>query len=324
MGDGLNALSEAISPSPEPDNWSYQGQTLDDNGGVTPNPLQIPESVTVRVGETVQIPLSGGKAPYEKKITTPTATPDTTIATATISASGATLEITGVSVGNTKVTIKDSRQDPGPRKVTIFIAVINEGDLIITPANIVAIPNNPVTVSISGGTSTYNISTEPDNAVAGATLADSAMVVTGIAPGETYLIISDSSPEVKTATLKITIGTESTELGSCTVQGETLQNMSKNDCDSVGGAWISYNSSANPTVTLDTNKDSIQPGQHAILTWDSNGANSCSATWTTSTSPVGAQRVDPERTTTYSITCSNNSGVSGSDSATIRVSGGAY
>src|SRR5690606_34212118 len=54
-----------------------------------------------------------------------------------------------------------------------------------------------------------------------------------------------------------------------------------------------------PKVTLTANPSTIDKGQNSTLTWTSNNADSCSATWTTATSTAGSQLVSPETTTTY-------------------------
>jgi uncharacterized repeat protein (TIGR01451 family) len=75
-----------------------------------------------------------------------------------------------------------------------------------------------------------------------------------------------------------------------------------------------------PTVNLTANPSSIQSGQSSTLTWTSNNATSCSASWSlgSSVSTSGSKVVFPGSTTTYNITCSNGSG-SASDSATVSV-----
>ncbi|HKY97812.1 MAG TPA: fibronectin type III domain-containing protein [Gemmatimonadaceae bacterium] len=72
------------------------------------------------------------------------------------------------------------------------------------------------------------------------------------------------------------------------------------------------------SVSLVANPQTINSGQPSILTWSSTGANSCSATWTTSTAVTGTQSVSPTNTTTYTITCVGPSG-NASAQATVTV-----
>ncbi|OHB03788.1 MAG: hypothetical protein A2920_01925 [Candidatus Zambryskibacteria bacterium RIFCSPLOWO2_01_FULL_43_17] len=75
-------------------------------------------------------------------------------------------------------------------------------------------------------------------------------------------------------------------------------------------------------VSLTANPQTLTIGQisTSTLTWTSTGATSCSALWTTATSTSGSQVVSPATTTTYSITCVDNSH-SDTASTTITVLG---
>ncbi|MFA6257567.1 MAG: hypothetical protein WC671_00975 [Candidatus Paceibacterota bacterium] len=91
-----------------------------------------------------------------------------------------------------------------------------------------------------------------------------------------------------------------------------------------GSATQSYTNPAcpvvqQPTVNLYANPTNIQAGQNSTLTWNSTNATSCSAYWTNSTATNGSGVVNPNVTTTYSITCYGNSGLSATDSATVYV-----
>jgi len=75
-----------------------------------------------------------------------------------------------------------------------------------------------------------------------------------------------------------------------------------------------------PTVTLTANPTSITLGQTSQLSWQSANADSCYASggWSGSKPTAGAENAAPGITTTYSITCSNNSGAA-TDSVTVGV-----
>ncbi|MDP9249165.1 MAG: hypothetical protein M3M85_01490 [bacterium] len=73
-----------------------------------------------------------------------------------------------------------------------------------------------------------------------------------------------------------------------------------------------------PTVNLTANPSSITRGDSSTLSWTSERANSCSASWTTSTGTSGSKVVSPTSTTTYSITCFGNGGQA-TDTATVTV-----
>lgn len=71
-----------------------------------------------------------------------------------------------------------------------------------------------------------------------------------------------------------------------------------------------------PTVSLTANPNTIFTGATSTLSWVSNNATSCSASWTNATSTSGSQIVTPPNTTDYSITCV---GAGGTTVASVRV-----
>ena len=75
-----------------------------------------------------------------------------------------------------------------------------------------------------------------------------------------------------------------------------------------------------PTVDLVANPANIQYGGSSTLSWNSNNATSCSASWTTSHTTSGSKTVYPTSTITYSITCNGASGSTpAGDSVTVKV-----
>ncbi len=73
-----------------------------------------------------------------------------------------------------------------------------------------------------------------------------------------------------------------------------------------------------PTVTLNANPSTINPGATSTLTWASNNTTSCSAAWTSATSTSGNMIVAPATTTAYAITCTGSNG-SATATTTITV-----
>lgn len=103
---------------------------------------------------------------------------------------------------------------------------------------------------------------------------------------------------------------------STTTYNITCSNSSGSANDS---ATVNVNSQQlNPTVHLTANPSSIQSGQSSTLSWISEYATSCSASWTSSNATSGSKVVYPTYTTTYNITCTNNTG-SANSSATVFV-----
>ncbi len=71
-----------------------------------------------------------------------------------------------------------------------------------------------------------------------------------------------------------------------------------------------------PVVFLNANPGTINEGETSKLTWSSQNATSCSASWTDSQNTGGNQTVKPSTTTTYEIVCT---GPGGSANATAKV-----
>lgn len=71
-------------------------------------------------------------------------------------------------------------------------------------------------------------------------------------------------------------------------------------------------------ISLSATPSTIDEDQSSLLSWSSNGADSCSASWTGSTATSGSQPVSPAATTTYSISCTDGR-KSASASATVTV-----
>ena len=296
MQEGLDALASKVNPEPPPNNWSYDGQCLsgDSCADTTDNnPLNIPQNVSVNIGETATVEITGGKPIYSIKDTIPYPTPDTTIATASVD--GAILSVTGMGVGQTTVTIKDSRAD-NPRKVTVNITVVNTGGLMVVPANIVTDVSGDLTATVSGGTAPYSMTKNSDESIAIANFSGTSLIVVGIASGKTSVTITDSSSPAQSVTVPIAIGATGQELsadpssvsagigevvtstisggvGDYTIDTDADTTIATTSIDSNGTLTITGNalgttsvtikdSSATPkTVTVDINiESSSQPG----------------------------------------------------------------
>lgn len=215
LDKGLNTLSNVVSPEPEADNWSYDGNTLTGssynagtgtttgNAGTT-EALNIPQNVSLRVGETTSTPISGGSGNYSIQIR-----PNASKATAMIYVSGSSgnkLSITGVAPGTTSVTVQDSYNPD--QTVTVTITVTAIGGLKVTPANISTDIEGEVIAKISGGTGEYSIKigAGADTSTAIATLSGANLIVIGVNNGATSVIIKDSSTPAKEVRVNIRVG----------------------------------------------------------------------------------------------------------------------
>lgn len=107
-------------------------------------------------------------------------------------------------------------------------------------------------------------------------------------------------------------------LYSTTTYNITCSNSSGSSSDVVTVNVNSINIPQAPTVSLIANPSNIQYGGSSTLSWNSSGATSCNATWTTSNTTSGYRTVSPTATTTYSITCTGEGG-STTDTTTVTV-----
>ncbi|MES3031965.1 MAG: hypothetical protein V4699_01850 [Patescibacteria group bacterium] len=208
LDKGLNALSDTISPgSGSDDNWTYNGQSLSSgasiNNGAPVGALNIPQNVSVDVGQGTSTTISGGTGPYNMIPQTQTSK---AIATATVSnagSSGPKITVIGVASGTTSATVFDSSTPS--KTVTITITVNAIGALVAVPPNVSTNINNPFVTSISGGEGNYSIQTGPNEAIALAIISGTNLILTGIAPGTTSATVQDSSTPPKNVTIGVTI-----------------------------------------------------------------------------------------------------------------------
>jgi len=203
LDKGLNKLSSTINPEPIADNWSYGGNTLDDRN--TPiDTLNIPQNVSIIVGQTTSTIISGGRGDYSIQ---PQSLASRAIAVATIDVSGPfpRLQIrAGAVPGTTSITVQDSSSPAQTTTVTITVNAV--GALVVTPANISTSANRQIIATISGGVEPYSIQMNPDETIALATLASTRLVVSSIANGATFVDIRDSSTPIKTVRVRILVG----------------------------------------------------------------------------------------------------------------------
>ncbi|MEI8174502.1 MAG: hypothetical protein WCG28_00965 [bacterium] len=155
--------------------------------------LASPQNVLLGIGQTSNIPITGGIVPYTIQ---DQSSSTTSIANAQIlSNTPLTLTITGVAPGSTKVTIKDS----SPTSPQTFVVDITVNDLTVSPSNVsvnIAGGGNyrSANATISGGIAPYSIQTAPNNAVAYAQISGDVLnIIAGNTRGSTLVIVKDSS-----------------------------------------------------------------------------------------------------------------------------------
>jgi len=246
LDKGLNSLASAVSPSPSADNWSYNGNTLSGSittGTSTVATLSIPQNVSATVGQVTSTTISGGTGPYSIQTQS---SANAGVATAQISSYN-TLTITGVAPGQISVVVNDSSTPI--QTVTVQITINAIGTLAVAPANISGDVNNPITATISGGTGPYSITKGPDEGIAIATFTDTNIVVIGVAPGITSVVINDSSTPVQTVTVPITI----TGPGDLVTDPQNISvNIGGTATVKISGGKTPYSVGSQPDTTIAT------------------------------------------------------------------------
>jgi hypothetical protein len=250
--DGLTSLKNRVNPSSTTDNWSYEGNTLSGgytggynasiwNGNVTTSttgPLlvnsQNPQSIVADINTTTVATIKGGAEPYS--ILTGS---NEVVAIATISSTG--LIITGVGKGETYLVIQDSSSTRKTARVNI--KVVGPDDLKFDPQNVSVNIDQATSTIIEGGTKPYFVESVADENVAKIPadqrmqISDSTLMITGVAAGQTIIIIKDSSNPSKFGRINITVTDPSNPVGTCVIDGEINNDVTESDCRDNGGNW---------------------------------------------------------------------------------------
>ncbi|MCX6752574.1 MAG: hypothetical protein NTZ87_03715 [Candidatus Nomurabacteria bacterium] len=215
MDKGLNALAGTISPSASADNWSYNGNTFSGSNTITTSTniatsLDIPQNVSVSVGQGTSTNIRGGKAPYYVNQSADSKA-KVVAAIDTSGSSGPKLVITARNTPTTTPAIVTVFDSSTPSKTAVINVTVNEiGALLANGVNhVLDLPidmNQSKSVTISGGQGNYSMQTGSDETKAIAVFTDASLVIIGIAPGSTYVEIKDSSSPAKVVRINILIG----------------------------------------------------------------------------------------------------------------------
>jgi hypothetical protein len=157
-----------------------------------------PSNVSVSIGQTTQVTVSGGTSPYNIFYD------GTNKVTASIS--GTTITITGVSLGNTSVTVCGVNGGCTPINVTVIQGT--------TPTSAITI-NIPLTVGqtlalpLSGGSGTFYIST-PISSPFNATISLNKLYIVGTAIGSNTVTVCSSATLCSTLAVAVSAETSDT------------------------------------------------------------------------------------------------------------------
>lgn len=147
-------------------------------------------TVTVEVGKTSDVTVSGGAAPY-----TPKSSADK-VASATVSKN--TITIKGVAAGNATITITDKDKNTG----TVSVTVKDAAGLDFDKKQVEVAIGKEEVVTIKGGTAPYTV-TPKDTKIATTTEKDGKITVKGVAAGTTTITVTDK--DKKTGTVSVTV-----------------------------------------------------------------------------------------------------------------------
>jgi len=158
-----------------------------------------PANISIGINSPFVATISGGQEPYFIKIL-----PNESFAIAVLS--GANLIVTGTARGTTYTVIEDS-SSPAKKTVTVPITTNGPEDLVIQQS--VSVNVGQVTnLSISGGVVPYIVTNQQDVGIATAQIypaTPNILTITGIASGQTSVLVRDSSNPFKIYTVLITV-----------------------------------------------------------------------------------------------------------------------
>lgn len=148
-----------------------------------------PSSVTVAVGASQTLDVSGGTEAYTVKSS------DEKIAKASVSKS--TIIVSGIKAGKAIVMVTDSKKASGTFNVTVA-----DGVVVDKPKVSVA-TDKEQTVNISGGTAPYSVSVK-DATIATASVKDNSLTIKGVKAGSTTVTVTDKDKKMAMVAVTVT------------------------------------------------------------------------------------------------------------------------
>ena len=144
--------------------------------------------ISIQPGATRTLSISGGQAPFSATSLSPNI--------ATVTVSGTTLTITGVSEGsNAEIKVFDSRAVTQSVLVTVAAPIPSASGLAFTsnmPSNLTLRPRNSVTYTLGGGTPPYSV-TSSNTAIVNPMVRGAALILsTGLA-GNATVTVTDAA-----------------------------------------------------------------------------------------------------------------------------------
>ncbi len=171
---------------------SFAFVSCDKNNNKTPDPLTF--SVTkaeVEVGKTVEVTVKNGTQPFTVKSS------DEKIATVKVEKEK--ISVTGVAEGSATISVVDKDQATGSFTVTVKTAVEK---LEFDKAEVTVGVGKEDVVTVKSGTAPYTVKVT-DEAVATATVKESAITVKGVKAGTTTVSVTDKDGKTGEISVKV-------------------------------------------------------------------------------------------------------------------------
>ena len=187
-------------------------------------PTFDPASASVVAGNTVQVSITGGEAPFEL------AGGDAGIARTSVS--GSTISIEGVAAGSTNVTVIGNDNGRATLSVSVTARPSTTPTLSATTATIATLGGTQ-TITISGGVEPYTVENASPH-IAATSLSGSTITVTGNSNGSIVVAVKGSDGAAATFTADVTGGQKVfhgnaqnsfTQIGSGTKEFEITQDL---------------------------------------------------------------------------------------------------
>lgn len=151
-----------------------------------------PTKVEVVVGETADVAVSGGTAPYTATTT------DKAIATASVKDN--TVTVTGVKKGSAVLAVTDKNNLRG--SLSISVVEKKSSALSFDKQSVEVAAGKEDVVTISGGAAPYTVTTK-DAEIATASEKDGKLTVKGVKAGATTITVQDK--DKKSGTIAVTV-----------------------------------------------------------------------------------------------------------------------
>ena len=145
-----------------------------------------PSSLSLAVGGSQSVTVSGGNGTYSISNNTNTSVASTNL-------SGTSLTISGLGVGGATITVCDSVNTCGTLSVTISAAATSTSGLVLSPNSLSLTVGNNQSVTISGGNGTYILSSNTNSNAVSTVLSGSEITVYATSAGSATIKICDTS-----------------------------------------------------------------------------------------------------------------------------------